>query len=273
MHEGLWRYLRRDKRAVAGWLQRVDAEIIGAILQYQFHHGITGSCVEIGVHHGKSFIPLCMTLQDKEQALCIDLFEHQDGNIDRSGKGDFKTFQRNIAKYDIDVARVHTVKGTSEAVSPEDILAHVGPVRFFSIDGGHWRSIVQSDLKLAEGCLGPTGVIALDDYCRADWPDVTHGYALWQSRTQSDIIPFAIGSNKLYLCRKRNATLYRGILKTGFLIQYFSKTYRTPEGEVDCYRIESSKQDEEGIGRAARMFLKVFRPDLFFAIRKWLRAP
>ncbi|MCU0837352.1 MAG: class I SAM-dependent methyltransferase, partial [Rhodospirillales bacterium] len=106
MNDKLWNYLRHGKKDVAGWLQRIDAEIIGAILEFQADKNITGSCVEIGVHHGKSFIPLCLSLRRDELALCIDIFDDQSHNIDHSGRGDVNMFHGNLAKFDIDAARV-----------------------------------------------------------------------------------------------------------------------------------------------------------------------
>lgn len=90
----LLRYLRQDKRKIIGWLQRVDAEIYGAIFTFQEQRNIQGGCVEIGVHHGKSFIPLCMALRANEKALCVDLFEDQERNIDSSGRGDFDVLKK-----------------------------------------------------------------------------------------------------------------------------------------------------------------------------------
>ncbi len=268
----LWNYLRHGKKAVKGWLQRVDAEIIGAILDYQQAHAVAGACVEIGVHHGKSFIPLCMALRGDELALCIDLFDDQSKNLDVSGKGDFDAFQSNLARFGIDPARLRTFKGSSEEVSPDHILQQVGRVRYFSVDGGHWKSIVQNDLRLAEQTLSRDGVIALDDYCRAEWPDVTAGYALWQESTASDIVAFAVGSNKLYLCRRAMAPAYRAALKTAFLSHYLSKTYRCGDQDVDCYRVEPVDQDEERIGRIPALALKIFRPDWFTALPRKLRG-
>jgi hypothetical protein len=51
MKDKLWNYLRHEKKNVNGWLQRIDAEIVGSILTFQRQHNILGSCVEIGVHH------------------------------------------------------------------------------------------------------------------------------------------------------------------------------------------------------------------------------
>lgn len=268
--EKLWNYLRYGKKNVKGWLQRVDAEIIGSILTFQDQQGILGSCAEIGVHHGKSFIPLCMTLKSDEKALCIDLFDEQEKNLDSSGKGDFNAFRKNMKKYGIDFSSVRILKGSSEDVKPEEILAQVGPVRFFSVDGGHWKSIVQNDLVLAENTLSAEGVIALDDYCRVEWPDVTYGYTLWQNSTRSDIIPFAAGSNKLYLCRKDYAQKYRAALKTSLLRQYRTKTYNNDGTLIDCYRLEAFNQDEESAIRAILFSIGIFRPGIYSPLKKWI---
>jgi hypothetical protein len=261
MNPALWHYLREDKKKVHGWLQRVDAEIMGAIFEAQAEQGISGSCVEIGVHHGKSFIPLCMTLQDGEQALCIDVFDDQSKNLDLSGKGNLGVFQKNLAWFNIELPAANIIQASSEDVTPKQILDQVGPVRFFSIDGGHWSAIVQNDLRLAEATIASGGVVALDDYCRAEWPDVTYGYTLWQEATESDIIPFAIGSNKLFLCRKDYAKTYRKALKTPFLKHYLGKSYKSEIAVMDCYRVEPYNQDEESDQKMNTFMLKLFRPD------------
>ena len=269
MKDKLWNYLRHEKRNVKGWLQRVDAEIIGSILSFQRQHNIVGSCVEIGVHHGKSFIPLCLSLNTGEEALCIDLFGDQEKNLDLSGKGDFETFKKNIEKYGIDFSLLRIIQGSSEDVKANDILAQVKPVRFFSVDGGHWKSIVYNDLILAEKTLSAEGVIALDDYFRATWPDVTYGYTSWQHDTKSDIIPFAIGSNKLYLCRKDYASKYRTALENQFLRQYFRKSYNSNGTIIDSYRLEPFRQDEERTIKSILFSFGIFRPDIFVIVKKW----
>lgn len=270
MNDNLWQYLRLNKKEVEGWLQRVDAEIIGTIFDYQSQHNITGSCVEIGVHHGKSFIPMCMALREDELALCIDIFDEQTKNLDSSGYGDLNVFQGNLAKFSIDSSRIRVFKGSSEDVNQDYILKQVGPVRFFSIDGGHWKSIVQNDLHLAEKTLMTGGVIALDDYCRTEWPDVTAGYTLWQENSESDIIPFAVGSNKLYLCHKDFTSAYRTALKGDFLSQYWTKTYSSNNTEIDCYRVEVINQDEEKLKSVISFSLKIFRPEMFIIMKKLL---
>jgi hypothetical protein len=264
----VWDYLRRDKSSVRGWLQRIDAEIIGTILDYQNDHGIGGGCAEIGIHQGRTFVPLCLALRPDERALAIDLFDDQEHNLDGSGTGSLVAFHANLDRFRIDRTQVREIHGSSERVTPDRIKTEIGDVRYFSIDGGHWRAIVQNDLRLAEAVLSDAGVIVLDDYCRTEWPEVTEGYALWRAATKSDVVPFAAGSNKLYLCRKAHAKSYRNALKTPFLTRYWTKTYSQGDDRIDNYRVELTAQDEDGLRGALFNSLKIFRPDWFLRLAK-----
>lgn len=270
MNENIWSYLRKDKKTVSGWMQRVDAEIIGSILSSQFNSGVSGGLAEVGVHHGKSFIALCMAMQNDERALCVDVFDDQMKNLDSSGKGDFERFTANLDRFHIDSSRVFIYKGSSEDISYKYIEEKLGSVRFFSVDGGHWKSIVLNDLRLAENTLSDEGVIALDDFFRAEWPEVTSAYLLWQNQTQSDIIPFAIGSNKLYLCRKNYAQAYQSALRTDFLSHFFIKRCQFENHYVDSYRVELVEQDESPFNRIMALILRIFQPNLFVMLKSGL---
>src|ERR1700733_810142 len=90
-------YIRVRKKEVDGWLARCDGEIFARLLESQLENGIDGAVVEIGVHHGKSFIPMAISNNGR---LCyaIDIFEKQALNIDVSGCGDKDVFTRNLMK-------------------------------------------------------------------------------------------------------------------------------------------------------------------------------
>lgn len=260
-------YNRKYKRHVRGWFTRIDAEVFSTLLTFQDEHNINGGCCEIGVHHGKSFIPLCLSLKDQERALCIDIFDNQEENLDISGRGDRARLFANLDRFHIDRSRIHVIAESSENISAERIRGEIGSVRFFSIDGGHWRSIVQNDLRLAEGSLASGGVIALDDIFRAAWPDVTLGFALWFDQTKTDIVPFACGTNKLYLCQRDFAPTYRESLRTEFLKTFYEKTYRSQNFELDSYRTEILNWDEAHFIEVSRSALKAFFPDFIFMLQ------
>ena len=50
-----------------------------------------------------------------------------------------------------------------------------GPLRFFSIDGGHLSHIVKHDLETAALSITDGGVIILDDYFNPEFPGVSEG--------------------------------------------------------------------------------------------------
>jgi len=202
-------YVVKGRKTVQGWFFRVDAEIFHLLTACQNAHALDGGVAEIGLHHGKSFIALCLSLQLGQRAYGIDLFDSQHLNFDRSGKGDRSIVEQNLVRAGVDLSSVVLDGRPSDQVSAPDILKAVGHVRFFSIDGGHWAGIVRNDLRLAEATLGECGVIALDDFLRAEWPDVSTGYFEWLRERSRPIVPLAIGCNKLYLCEERYRALYR----------------------------------------------------------------
>ncbi len=271
-HTAIDRFSRRGKRSVQGWFPRVDAEICTTLCAFQKTHDIVGGCCEIGVHHGKSFIALCLSLKAQELALCIDVFEYQTGNLDQSGCGDREKLFANLERFGIDLSRVRVLDDSSENVTVARILKEVGLVRFFSIDGGHWKSIVQNDLTLAEGSLVQGGVIALDDVFRADWPEVTFALAAWSENAKTKVVPFACGTNKLYLCGQDFALAYRECLRTEFLTTFYEKTYRSKNIELDSYRLEILRWDEADFAEIFRSIMKAFFPDFLFALRRYKRA-
>jgi hypothetical protein len=204
----LAQYCHSGRNKVSGWLNAVDAELFLQILLLQDRLGIVGATAEIGVHHGKSFIPLCLGLRNNERALCIDVFEDQGLNEDRSGEGSREVFDKNLRRFSIPQDRVVVIKGSSLEVKADRILEVVGQVRFFSVDGGHWRDIVINDLGIAADSLSEDGIIALDDFLHKEWPDVTRGFFDWHRGPGADFGPLAISSGKLYLARRKKLDMY-----------------------------------------------------------------
>src|SRR4051812_2969356 len=166
-------YISSGSKQVPGWLARTDAEIFKAVLVGQVNRSLPGSAVEIGVHHGRSFIAMCLGLNDDEKAYCIDIFENQHLNKDFSGCGNKASFEKNLTTFGIGRDKVVIDPRSSQHVRWEEICDAVGKVRFFSVDGGHWLEIVHNDLRLAEASISEHGVIALDDFHRSEWPDVS----------------------------------------------------------------------------------------------------
>lgn len=259
-------YIRRGRERVVGWFDRVDAEIFGLITDYQNSAGLDGSVAEIGLHHGKSFIALCLSLRDGQRAYGIDLFEQQALNVDGSGKGDRTMVERNLQAAGVDLSAVVLDGRPSSSVGAADILGAVGPVRFFSVDGGHHQEIVRNDLLLARQTLADHGVIALDDFLRPEWPEVSAGYFAWFEKSSKSLVPFAMGLNKLYLCPHNYVARYQEVLQhseflAGFLVKHCSFC------GIEIPVFQGFRLTEWGQKERVVEYLKYYHPNLYVSYR------
>lgn len=260
-------YILRGRNHVPGWFSRLDAEIVWLLTEHQNANALDGSLVEIGLHHGKSFIAMCLALQPGQRAYGIDLFERQSLNRDRSGKGSREAVENNLKAAGVDLSRVILDARASTSVTPEDILGSVGAVRFFSIDGGHQIDIVRSDLVLAERVLAPHGIIALDDFLRPEWPDVSAGYFAWFAHRLKPLVPFAIGFNKLYLCDEHQVASCTAVLRSSaFLRCFLAKHYDFCGSEIPVY--QKYPQPEWRWRTRMVEYVKLYHPDLYVRLRE-----
>lgn len=258
-------YVAHDRNKVGGWFSRIDAEIVYAVLNAQKERSLRGSTAEIGLHHGKLFVALCLSLHDTEKAYGVDLFESQALNQDGSGKGDRQILEGNLSRFEIDSAKVILDARSSRDVKASDILESVGAVRFFSVDGGHWLEIVASDLRLAEQCLAEHGVIALDDFHRPEWPEVSAAYLAWAANRTRAIVPFAIGFNKLYLCSENWLDFYQlSLEKSPVLNHFLAKRYLFQGHMAPVYH--ALVLPESSLRTRLRDFMKYHNTDLYLRL-------
>lgn len=210
MDPRILRYVRQGKFYVEGWLRSEAALTIAALSEHQGALGITGGVAEIGVHHGKLFILLYLLSREPEKAVAIDLFEDQHLNVDRSGHGDQERFRRNLARY-ADDARLVLRQGNSMDLDGAELMRLAeGPLRLFSVDGGHTADITAHDLATADESLAEGGIIVLDDVFNEQWPGVAEGTHRYFHQ-RPNLRPFAIGANKTYFCRPSHREIYRKV--------------------------------------------------------------
>jgi hypothetical protein len=262
-------YASGESRTVEGWLSRIDAEILRSILTAQNNRGLAGSVAEIGVHHGRSFILLCLGLLEGEKAYCVDVFDDQHLNKSASGRGHRVIFENNIRRFGIAPERVKIDPRSSDMVQPADLISQVGPIRLFSVDGGHWLDIVVNDLILAEEVLADHGVIALDDFHRAEWPEVSAGYFKWFADRKRPIVPFAIGFKQLYLCQSDRVDFYQAVLdENNFLSRLKVKTCDFQEIKLPVYQM--AIRPEFSLAELFKFYLRVMHPETFVAAKSFV---
>jgi len=189
---------------IRGFMHPVDAMAFSAILEYQVREGMQGGIAEIGVFFGRSFSLLARNAQSAgDRALGIDLF-------DISGQLDY--VRAVIAREGVQQAtQLHA--GSSLELTARDVTDKIGPVRFFSVDGGHELHHIAKDSELAIETLAPHGVIAFDDFLNPQYPDLTVGVIDFLRHTES-VVPFCISRAKLYVCRPEFRDRYMTLIRT-----------------------------------------------------------
>lgn len=194
--------------AVQGWADPKLFDTIDLIDKSGINR--QGGIAEIGVHHGKFYILLNQVVDVHYQSWAIDVFDMQHLNIDKSGEGNRFIFETNLRDYD-------KFQGQNTKILQMDSLSLTNQIpdaslRFVSIDGGHTVEHTINDLKIAERIIHNEGVIILDDIMGVYWCGVTEGYIKY-SMTYPTIVPFAMGHNKLYLCKLSHHQYYFTLFK------------------------------------------------------------
>jgi len=198
----------RRLEEVEGWLQDGAADLTFLLSERQLRLGVGGDVAEIGVHHGKYLILLALLSRAHESIFAIDVFEHQQHNVDGSGLGDYERFSQNFQSLAPNTAQLRVIKKDSLMLRRDDFYrGQPGGVRLFSVDGGHTPHHTQSDIALAFQVLGRQGIVIVDDFYNPDWPGVQEGvHRILTER--SDIHPLGYGNNKLFLCRADERSAY-----------------------------------------------------------------
>ena len=217
-------YVSRGHKQVQGWCSEVAMELTVAVDRIQKEMDIGGNIAEIGVHHGKLFILLKLLARATEHAVAVDLFSEQELNIDLSGMGDEEVFLANVQRFVGAKADLAILRGDSTRLAAHDLTeAAGGPMRLFSVDGGHTAAITIHDLASASHSLAPGGVILLDDYFNADWPAISEGTNRFLLGPENPgLVPFVAGGNKLlFTTDERHARAYlTGIIAGGLSTAY-----------------------------------------------------
>ena len=269
-----WKYLNSGINKIPGWFSRCDAQIFGILLSLQVDNQIQGSVVEIGIFHGKTFIPLALSNQG-DKCYGIDVFDKQELNVDHFGekisqnkhkfiwKNIKEKFFSNLQRYSIDKNHIVLNTKLSSDIKPNDIIESVGPARFFHIDGGHNFDVVKNDLALANEVISKDGIIALDDIYRSQWPDVSAGLFAYLFSSKPDLVPFAIGFNKLYLCKSGKKDFYQSaLLNDDFLRIFFNVIYNSWSGDIAVF--QEYLLPEYSIKDRINYYLKIYHPNFYY---------
>jgi hypothetical protein len=173
----------------------------------------SGGVLEIGVHHGRFFMLINSVTDPSDTSYAVDIFENQELNIDQSGKGSKELFLDNLSNVDIHKGKnVHTIQGDSTDSGLElDKIITPGSLRYISIDGGHTAEHTLNDLLIANKFIKNQGVVILDDIMHYCWMGVMEGTVKFLQNSPT-LIPFAVGHNKLYMCKLSYHNYYYNLI-------------------------------------------------------------
>jgi hypothetical protein len=206
------RYRALGHRTVKGWVEPQTLDVLRILAQAQDREGVDGGVAEIGVHHGKLFIALQLLGRAGAPAVAIDVFGDQELNVDQSGRGDRGRFEANVRRWG-DWSCVVVQQSDSTQLTGHDVVELAqGPVRLFSVDGGHTEKTVATDLRTAERALAPGGIVVADDIFNAEWPGVSVG-TLRYLDSGGALVPFTIGFNKVYFTDVAHAEGFRETIR------------------------------------------------------------
>lgn len=208
-------YLRGGMDEVTGWLNPSTAVYLAGLEVLQRAAEVTGDVVEIGIHHGKSFLALALDLPADQRAVAIDVFEDRAANVDGSGRGDRAVFEQNLATHGAG-RNVEIVQSSSLDLAEQGFVTAGRRFRIFSIDGGHTAEITRNDLWLAEHTVIERGLVVLDDVLNRHWTGVITGlFHYWAEG--GALVPVALVPNKLLLATSVDeAKAYRALLDEHF---------------------------------------------------------
>jgi predicted O-methyltransferase YrrM len=206
-------FIDRRMYRITGFLHPTDAMALAGLAGWQNSNNITGSIMEIGVFYGRSFALLAKFLDPSTAvAIACDLFD-----IDRTADGDslqLRSFKSLLQKEGISESSVHILQMDSMQLKPDNILSLAKAIRLFSIDGSHEENHVRSDAELAFKVLSDDGIIVFDDFFNPQYPGVTLAIIDFLGNQRSQVIPFLITNNKLYVCRASRFPAYRDATAT-----------------------------------------------------------
>lgn len=204
---------------VQGWVTEGALSAITMLSAAQRVLGCNGHVCEIGVHHGRYAIALSLLRRADEKTVAIDVFEDQALNVDQSGKGDFGIFTQNTDKW-LGGQRLEIIKGDSLRVTPQQVMDRAGgPIRLFSVDGSHTTQHTLNDMRIAEQCVAPGGIVIVDDFFNPAWPGVPEAIFLYLNEPDHPrkLVPIGYGDNKFYLTTPERADPLMEVFKTAIL--------------------------------------------------------
>lgn len=198
----------------------IHAKVVRSISKLQAGRCIKGSVGEIGVHRGRFFYAMASTAAADEKLVLADVFYNRELNDVAIPPRPFNapnpadqppSFLQhgNALGYTGDY--FIGLEGNSHSLTSADFANKGVPAfRLFSVDGDPSSQGALVDMELTSQMLHDYGVVMVGN---ARWLAVTDGVMKFMHTTRSDMVPFLMTCNKIYLVRRSAHPVYYEMVK------------------------------------------------------------
>jgi predicted O-methyltransferase YrrM len=188
--------------SVGGYMMPEAMAVWDTLLEFQKTNKISGGILEIGVFEGKSALLLGLHCAKDEPLVLVDPYDFGAREAVRELTGKDPLY----------------ILSDSRLVEQQPELVRLaGTFRWIHIDGDHTSRGIRNDLDICNRLLGDNGIICLDDFFTASFPQVTRVAFEFLNDHPDDLRLFFCGYNKGYLCRPKKERDYVDFLKTGLI--------------------------------------------------------
>lgn len=199
--------LKAEVDRIPGWCSPDLVDVLFDIHAAQVAAGVHGHLLEIGVHHGRSFVPLRAMARDGEVSVAVDLFDWSDFR-DQATRADLEA---NVVRVFGSTDGVLVHQGDSHDLKPADLMAMAGGrFRIVSVDGAHDLEGALADLRLARSVSTRDTAIVVDDWNSPGWPEVPLAIVKFERESPNWGL-WAVRHNRAILVRRDSSVDWKGI--------------------------------------------------------------
>jgi predicted O-methyltransferase YrrM len=224
---------------VPGYMMPESMAVWDTLLEFQETNKISGGIMEIGVFHGKSAVLLGLHCAKDEPLVLIDLNDF----------GAEETVRKLTGKDPL-----YILSDSRLVAQRPELVQLAGTFRWIHVDGDHTSRGIRNDLEISNRLLGDEGMICIDDFFTASFPQVTSVTLEFLKAHPDELRLFFCGYNKGYLCRPKKKRGYTEFLKTGLIQQLKDRelneftVFETDPDEFNCLGIAYRLNDQDFYG-------------------------
>jgi hypothetical protein len=194
----VYRRYMKEFSGLPGWFWPDSVAIWDSLLSYQTASGKCGNFLEIGVFKGKSAAMAALHCRANEVYVLVDpIIQPQ-------------------ARTTMDILKPDAVFFETDSVDffrSGLTISNANKFRWIHIDGEHTGMAIANDLNIANSLVNQDGIVVLDDFFNAQYPQITAAAFEWISHHPRQLQLFLVGDNKAYFCRLRAAHDYLSYIK------------------------------------------------------------